>query len=198
NEFILSERGRKLRFENLASSGFDKENSDSEYIICGSWMKALEQVWLVRFAVDVPAYYAFRFKEFGPVWGGIASLVVGAVQASVDTSKLLDNKEIGIFEVFPPAGKVQDIKVNYKDTLRLVAYLNSDKDGKLTRIAGKIGEKTGVDLKESSTSIFGDVTVSVRLWFLPAVGVRNMESGPFGTVIKNGRCFITKGVEYGY
>ncbi|MCL5058286.1 MAG: pilus assembly protein TadG-related protein [Actinobacteria bacterium] len=199
NEFVLSERGGKLRFENLAANDFNTERADAEYIICGSWMKALEQVWLVRFTLDAPAYFVLRFKVFGPVWGTAAALAVGAVQASVDTLKLIKNEEIGIIEVFPPGGcRLQDIKVNYRDMLRLVALINSDREGKLTRTAGKIGERTGADLSGSSTAVFGDVTVSVRLWFLPAVGIGEMAAGPFDTVIRGGRCYITKNVEYSY
>ena len=199
NEFVLSERGGQPRFENLAANDFNSDRADAEYIICGSWMKALEQVWLVRFTLDAPAYFVLRFKVFGPVWGTAASLAVGAVQASVDTLKLIKNEEIGIIEVFPPGGcRLQDIKVGYRDMLRLVALINSDRDGKLARTAGIIGERTGADMSRSSTAVFGDVTVSVRLWFLPAVGIGEMTAGPFDTVIRGGRCYFTKNVEYSY
>lgn len=199
NEFVLSERNGKLRFDNLAANGFDTTAAEAEYIICGSWQSALRQIWLIRFTLDAPAYFVLRFKALGPVWGVVASLAVGAVQASVDTINLIDKKEVGLIEVFPPGScRLQEIKVNYRDMLRLAAFLESDSDGKLTRIARKIGEKTGADMNESSTAVFGDVTVSVRLWFLPAVGIREMANGPLGTVISGGRCYITKNVEYSY
>jgi hypothetical protein len=199
DEFVLSERGGKLRFDNLAANGFDTAGAEAEYIICGSWQKALQQVWLVRFSLDAPAYFVLRFKSLGPVWGTVASLAVGAVQASVDTMNLINNKEIGIIEVMPPEScKLQQVKVNYRDMLRLVALLNSDGDGKLTRIARQIGEKTGADMDSAATAVFGDVTVSMRLWFLPAVGMAEMANGPLDTVISGGRCYITKNVEYSY
>ncbi|MFZ5645876.1 MAG: pilus assembly protein TadG-related protein [Bacillota bacterium] len=198
NEFILGERGNKNRFDNLAANNFDTDNADSEYIICGSWIKALEQVWMVRFAMDVPAYFVLRFKTLGPVWGTVASLVVGAVQASVDTNNLLKNEEIGIAEVYPPDERLQKIKINYRDMLRIVALINSDKEGKLIRTSEKISQKAGADLSRAPTAAFGDVTVSIRLWFLPAVGIQNIKNGPFGTFISKGRCYITKDVLYSY
>ncbi|MGE5423373.1 MAG: TadE/TadG family type IV pilus assembly protein [Ignavibacteriales bacterium] len=206
NEFVLSKREDHLRFENLATSHFEKY--DQEYIICGSPQAALGEVWLIRFALDTPAYYIWVFQPAGPFYGLIASAVVGAIQATIDVVILTNPDNVALKKY---GGKVKLMNVmvktirpmpplpefDYKDHLRILALMNRG-DGKLERTAERIGANCGVDIHQATTAVYGNTTVSIRLWFLPLAGFRNMDNGPFGTKIKDGRCYITKEVQYAY
>jgi len=76
--------------------------------------------------------------------------------------------------------------------------LHSDEEGKLKRLMGVIRERDNIETREAFTLSDGSAIVSIKLWFLPLIGLKNAQNGPFQTEIRNGRCFINKYVEFGY
>ncbi len=195
------------RFTNFTT---DKETCEVERIIFGGDSKhaavasAMEQVFLWRFAFDTLGYFIFDPKAPPELLSRVIyAVVMGSLQGVVDTYRLFSGKEVGIIEVvgWPPENLKKAIpKLNYKDYLRLMLLLDGiSEDRKLTRMQNIVNARTGGGLSSGKgTAVSGSVTVSIRMWFLPLAGIRNLDPGPFGTRIIDGRCYITKNVEYGY
>ncbi|GAB4263361.1 pilus assembly protein TadG-related protein [Thermincola ferriacetica] len=180
-------------------------NSEAEYITFGGAYpraRAVGEIYLIRFGLDTMAYLCFsKVAPAEPVARFIYSVIMGVTHAGVDTLKLLLGQTVAIAEMYDPTyafgNPLHDIRTNYKEHLRLLLFINND-DNKLRRIQEIIRLRNNVDPKNLNTVLTGSAEVSIRLWFLPLAGIRNMEHGPFGTTVKDGRCYITKRVEYGY
>jgi len=124
---------------------------------------------------------------------------MGALEAARDTYKLaVDGESVPVASMSPDNPLEKIPPVNYRDHLRLFLLLHGDEKGKLARIAELIEKRSGVDTAGAFTLSNGYIEVSVKMWFLPLAGFKDLETGPFGTRVKNGRCYITKSVEFGY
>jgi hypothetical protein len=175
--------------------------TETEFVCYGEknpMVIAITDLYMTRFALDSMAYFAFSKLPPEPLQRTIYSLIMGALQAVVDTYKLVGAREAVPVAVMYPENPLANITVNYKDHLRLFLLLNSNEEGKLKRITHVITERGGVLPGDSKTWIKGRAETSIKMWFLPLAGIKNLSKGPFGTVIKNGRCYIAKEVEYGY
>lgn len=185
--------------------GSGSSRTEVEYVLYGNnpGPKAVAELYQARFALDTLAYFLFS-KPPAPadlLLRAAYSLVMGAVQASVDTYKLLSDggNTVAVAEMVPDNPlKRLDLNLNYKDHLRLFMAFHRDENGKLGRIAelinsgGLVGDSGGYTLMD------GNVSISIKLWFLPLAGLSNLNNGPFDTQFKNNRCYITKRVEFGY
>lgn len=85
----------------------------------------------------------------------------GAYRATQDMNKLLEGESISVLQ------KIQAIKINYKQLLRLFYLLHSRDGPMMARMQSLLELNTGRDLTKTVTSIQGKVDTSVRLWFLP-------------------------------
>lgn len=204
NEFIVGKRNDSLRFTSLASSGM--KEAEQETIICGSAPAALAEIWLIRFALDTPAYYVLVFKVAGPVYGPLAAAAAGAVQGLIDLTIMLNP------DMAPCQGKVRIVEVmipgassrippqptfDYRDHLRILALMH-DTDQKLQRIKDVIEARRGLKLDQAATAVYGQAKASFRLWFWPLAGLKGPAKGPFGTEIREGRCYLTVDAAYTY
>ncbi|MGE5372155.1 MAG: pilus assembly protein TadG-related protein [Solirubrobacterales bacterium] len=195
NEFIVGKRDQTQRFENLASS--ELKAADAETILFGSSREALVRIWAIRFALDCPAYYIFVFKALGPLYGGLASAGASVFQAGIDVLELLDGETIGLTEVIPDERNLLNrnvIGVDYSDCLRMAALVWDRDDGKMERMTTCIKERSGADVSQLSTAVDGTAVVSVKMWFLPLAGCRDLAWGPFGTRFLRGRCYLDERV----
>lgn len=178
--------------------------AEVEYVLYGTnpEMKVIRELYQTRFALDTLAYFLFS-RPPAPtdlLLRAAYSLVMGTVQAAVDTYKLLtdDANTVALAEMMPDNPlKKTDLNLNYQDHLRLFMALHQDESGKLRRMAELI-KRRQASAEEACTKLNGSVRASVRLWFLPMAGFATLESGPFGTEFKDGRCYITKRVEFAY
>lgn len=190
--------------EPKGSDSYGNKNTEVEYILYGGdkpKTTAMKKIWEIRFAFDSAAYFALsKNAPPHPIARAIVSLVAGSLQASIDTYELAKGQEVAIAEVFPPeTNPFKNISVSYKDHLRLLLLLNEkSKEQKLDSIMGVLQLRSGLTPTESKTVFEGKVGISVRLWFLPLSGIKNVKNGPFGSEIKNGRAYIYKEVQYGY
>lgn len=204
NEYALN------RFSYLTSPrgnvGPDKGNFEAEYILYGSdnpVQAAIGELYTIRFTLDTAAYFIFS-KPPAPaelLSRTVYSLIMGAVQASLDTYRLLadGNNTVAVAEMIPDNPLDQfDLNLSYKDHLRLFMLLHSDEAGKLSRILSLIQGGSKTDLTEICSLADGSAGLSIKMWFLPLTGIGDLRNGPFGTEIRNGRCYLTKGVEFGY
>lgn len=204
NEYLLTHCSH-ITGEHKGSPAYDKRNIESEYVLYGSHAleKAIAELYMTRFTLDTLGYLAFA-QPPAPVElisRSIYSLIMGAMQASVDTYKLLvdGSNTVNLIEMMPdnPMEKL-NLALTYKDHLRLFMLLHSDEQGKLKRLLEVIRQRNGVDVTKAFTLVNGRAQVSIRLWFLPLTGLNNTKNGPFNTEIRNGRCYILKDVEFGY
>jgi len=163
--------------------------------------EAAAKIYGVRFALDMLAYFAFSKIPEDPLLRTIYALAMAAIDAADDTKILRGGGSVLIAEMRPssanPLAKL-NIRLNYKDHLRLLLLLDQDENRKLTRIAELIEARSGIDPGQSYTQLGGQVNVSIPLWFLPLAGVQNLDQGPFDTRIREGRCYISKTVEFSY
>lgn len=174
--------------------------TEAEYICYGEnyIARAVSELYLTRFALDSAAYFAFASNLPDLVGRTVVSLVMGALQASIDTFKLIALSEPVPLASVSPNNPFEQVTLTYKDHLRLFLLLNSDEQGKLKRITQLIKIRSGAQPEKIPTLSSGTVTVSIRMWFLPLAGIKDLTKGPFGTTINNGRCYITKDVDFGY
>lgn len=202
NEYALTYFSN-LTSETKGGPEYPYRHTEAEYICYGGKnpkASAVAELYKTRFALDTAAYFAFSKAPADLIARTIYALIMGSLQASVDTCKMVISKEdVPIAAMVPdnPLEKL-NLTLNYRDHLRLLLLLNSDENGKLARIAELIKERSGSEPAKLFTLVNGDAEVSVKLWFLPLAGFGSMDSGPFGTRIVNGRCFIKKRVEFGY
>lgn len=193
------------RFTNLTTGSVNSEinpysGHEAEYICYGNngAVTAVAQLYFTRFALDTAAYFAFTKEPVELLQRMLYALVMGGLQAVADTYQLVaEKKAVPIGNMFSenPLG---DITLNYTDHLRLLFFLRQDEEGKLFRMTEIMVKKSGVDPKALFSGIYSDAAASIKLWFLPALGFGNMEKGPFGTTVRKGVCYITKGTSYTY
>ncbi len=199
NEYILT------YFSYLTSGAkgdvsYPYTKTEAEYICFGknAMSRALAELYVTRFTLDSIGYFAFSKGIPELTLRTIFSLVTGAIQASVDTVKLAAlNEPVPIVSV-QPDNPLENITLTYKDHLRLFLLLNSDEKTKLDRIKELIKLRISIEPRKIYTYTAGTATISIRMWFLPMIGLKDLEKGPFGTRVSNGRCYITKEVEFGY
>ncbi|MHB9094695.1 MAG: pilus assembly protein TadG-related protein [Eubacteriales bacterium] len=205
NEYALTHFSH-LTGDPKGDAGYDRRNTEVEYILYGGSNpkgRAVGELYATRFALDTLAYFIFS-KPPAPaelLSRTVYSLIMGALQASVDTYKLLaDGANTVVVAEMSPANPLEEfnLTLNYKDHLRLFMLLKSDEEGKLKRMVELISRRSNIDVAKAYTLSDGSVEVSLKMWFLPLAGFDNIGNGPFGTRIKDGRCYISKNVEFGY
>lgn len=203
NEYAL------VHFSNITqpigSESYKFYRSEAEYIAVGGAtprVTVFKNIYLMRTALDTLAYFCFSKFPADPLARGIYSLVMGALQGAVDCYHLALGDTVALAEMKGSmtgnANPLQQIQVTYQDHLRLVLTTKPDEAGKLQRIIEVIQARQNTPAKEYHTMLTGQVQVSIPLWFIPLGGVENLDWGPFGSKIKDGRCCITKEVEYSY
>lgn len=204
NEYLLTHCSF-ITGEPKGSSDYDKRRIESEYVLYGSRAleKAITELYMTRFSLDTLGYLVFS-KPPAPaelLSRSIYALIMGAMQASLDTYKLLvnGNNTVNVTEMIPdnPLENL-NLTLTYKDHLRLFMLLHSDEQGKLKRLMEVIKQRNSIETNNAFTLSDGSAKVSIKLWFLPLTGLNNTRNGPFDTEIRNGRCYITKNVEFGY
>lgn len=174
--------------------------TEAEYICFGkkAMSRTVSELYFTRFALDSAGYFAFTKGIPELTMRTIYSLGMGAIQASIDTVKMVAlNEPVPVVSV-QPDNPLQNVTLTYKDHLRLFLLLHSDEKTKLDRIKELIKARSSIESGDMYTNSAGAATISIRLWFLPITGLKNMEKGPFGSRVNNGRCYITKEVEFGY
>jgi hypothetical protein len=129
----------------------------------------------------------------------VYSVLMGAWEAARDTYRLTcDQASIPVASMSPGNPLEKLPPVNYRDHLRLFLLLHGDENGKLDRIARLVEARNTLDAGGLYTLADGYAEVSIGMWFFPLAGLDNLAHGPFGTSIRNGRCYISKSVEFGY
>lgn len=199
NEYVLT------YFSYMTSSPrgaiqYPYRKSEAEYICYGENYipRVVSELYLTRFALDSAAYFAFTPNSPELVGRTLVSLVMGALQASIDTFKLIALNQTVPLASISPNNPFEEVTLNYKDHLRLFFLLHSGEQAKLQRMIQIVKTRSGEQPENINTLSNGTATVSIKMWFLPLAGFKNLQHGPFGTRIVNGRCYISKDVEFGY
>lgn len=205
NEYALTHFSY-LTSDPKGEAGYQYKNTEVEYILYGDnpKPKAVAQLYTTRFALDSLAYFVLSPEPPELISKTVFSLFMGAIQASIDTYKLLvdGSYDVAVVEMYPPnLNPLNEVRLNYKDHLRLfllLAHGEENEKNKLNNILAILKNRSGIDSAKGYTLLDGNAEVSIRMWFLPMAGMKTLNSGPFGTKIVNGRCYITKSVEFGY
>ncbi len=208
NEYVLKYFSNSTK--PLNRNGYKFNNLETEYVLYATGpeaaprilkIKAAGELFAVRMALDTVAYYSFSPQAPSePTARLLCSAVMGSIQASLDVYKLLvSGKAVRVAEMLPESANriPKNFTLSYKDHLRL--FLLLDRGNKIDKIKDLIVMRYGKGkFGKSYTLINGSTTVSIKLWFLPLAGLGEIKNGPFGTMIHEGRCYITKDVELGY
>ncbi|PKM44969.1 MAG: hypothetical protein CVV03_07315 [Firmicutes bacterium HGW-Firmicutes-8] len=205
NEYALTHFSY-LTSDPKGGPGYNYKNTEVEYILYGDNPKsrAVAQLYATRFALDTLAYFIFSPEPPELISKTVFSLLRGAIQASVDTYKLLADGayDVAVVEMYPPnLNSLNEVRLNYKDHLRLfllLAHGEEKENNKLNNILSILNSRSGIDSSKGYTLLDGSAEISIKMWFLPLAGIRTLNSGPFETKIVDGRCYITKSVEFGY
>lgn len=200
NEYVLTYFS-SLTNGPKGNSGYRHSMSEAEYICYGGKLPeaaAVSELYFTRFALDSAAYFAFSKAPADLLVRTVYSMMMGALEAAADTYKLLVTGDTVPVASMSPGNPLENIPVDYREHLRLFLLLNGDEEGKLARISELIRKRSGVNTQKAYTMADAYLEVSIPMWFLPLAGVDSMKNGPFGTTIKDGRCYIVKRIEYEY
>jgi hypothetical protein len=178
-------------------------SQEAEYILYGSgscagnYGYAYGELFDLRLAVGtIEALMEPRNEALNlgsPLLVFLVALAEGAVKAQADMFKLLDGQPL------PLSSKIgQGLTLYYKDYLRLFMLLHGNEPAALARMQGLIQLNTGQDLREMPTYVQGQSSVSVRLWFMPALMQTLGRTGLTECRLEANRCVMAKTAHFSY
>lgn len=100
-------------------------------------------------------------------------------------------------------GKVElsdylQVKLTYRDHLRLFLLLHGRSEGRLSRMQAVITMNTGINMAQRATYLKGEVTLAMPLWFLPGVLKAIGETGILKGNVEGSRYYVSKRADYSY
>lgn len=194
NEYILNH----FKSHDFSKSGAEAgllENNQVEYITYGlhssgaNYAAAMTELFAFRFAINLLDAFSKPGTLAGPyAWAFALSTAI--IKTAEDMRTIQLGKPIRFF------GKLR-FQTSYRDYLRLFLFMH-DEGSKIPRTMAVIEHSTKSDLTKLPTYISGEVTASVKLWFLPSVtGLLGKTAVLKGTVVNN-RYYINEKVNYSY
>lgn len=169
---------KEKNFERSAPGGHKLKNQEGEYLLYGfdSCGANLTMAGTELFS----ARFLLRLTEFllDPNKSGLKStpwtLVLSAIayassQALSDVHKLLNPKQYPDGVVLMNLPVLKEIRLTYKDYLRLFMLIHGNETKMLARMQSLIHLNTGKDLSKQAAYLSGSAETSVKLWFLPGL-----------------------------
>ena len=90
------------------------------------------------------------------------------------------------------------VKLTYRDHLRLFLLLHGRSEGRLSRMQAVITMNTGINMAQRATYLKGEVTLAMPLWFLPGVLKAIGETGILKGNVEGSRYYVSKRADYSY
>ncbi|MGG6312824.1 hypothetical protein [Paenibacillus macerans] len=144
------------------------EHQEVEYILygfhhpAGNIAAAFGEIFTLRLAIRTMEGLIKNGAKGNPLLILASALLYGAQHALQDMIALTREGQIPLSDYF-------QVKLTYRDHLRLFLLLHGRSDNRLSRMLAVIGMNTGIDTSERMTYAKGNVTVAIPLWFLPGV-----------------------------
>ncbi|WP_040949230.1 hypothetical protein [Gorillibacterium massiliense] len=200
NEYALARFTNRLSTES-SFPGHALSGQEAEYILYGfgscaaNRTAAYSETFLLFFAVRIAEELADPKNEVLNVGSPLLVILVAAAEAAgeafLDTTRIMEGKEVPILR------KVQAIKINYKDCLRLFYLLHSNDKRMLSRMQALIELNSELDLTKETVYVQTRAETSVKLWFLPQIAASLGES-LMPAKLKTSRYTIAKTVVMSY
>jgi predicted nucleic acid-binding Zn-ribbon protein len=199
DEYVLT------RFNNRTSQpaeflGHTLSGQEAEYVLYGfgscaaNNSAAYGEVFLLFFSIRMMEELADPKNEALNAGSPLLVMLVAGAKAAgkayADTNNVIDGKEV------PLLRKVEAIKVNYKDLLRLFLLLHSNDKRTMARMQALIELNTGLDLSQETVYVQARAEASLRLWFVPRL--MKLGEGWLPGKVRNGRFYLTKSAVMDY
>lgn len=173
------------------------KGSEIEYITYGlpspgaNIGAAYGELFLVRLALrTLEGLTDTNIKALGhPLLVLIAAIAYGVVKALVDMKDFFQGKPVSIIGI----GALDNIKLVYKDYLRLFLLIHTAETKKLARLQALIQYNTQKDLSQYQTYVEGTAEFSVRLWFLPGIMKALNQTVQLNGHVQNNRYYYRSG-----
>ncbi len=90
------------------------------------------------------------------------------------------------------------VKLTYRDHLRLFLLLHGRSESRLSRMQAVITMNTGINMAQRATYLKGEVTLAMPLWFLPGVIKAMGKTGILKGNVEGNRYYVSKRADYTY
>jgi hypothetical protein len=196
DEYALSKFN--YRTLNLDSSATNRhlKNQEVEYILYGlgscsaNYAAAYSEMYVMLLAIRTMEALLKPQNEIlnvgSPLLVFLAAAAQGATEAFNDMSKLLKGEAIPILQ------KTPNLRMDYKDLLRIFLLLHHNEERMISRMQAVIELETGAELEKQATYIQGSAAISLRLWFIPKLMKSLNLMGVSNCKLTANRCEITK------
>lgn len=143
-------------------------NQEVEYILygfhnpVGNISSAYAEIFATRLAIRTMEGLVENSKLGNPLVILAAAILYGIEKSMEDMLQLAQKGTI-------PLSKYVPVQLTYRDHLRLFLLLHSNNQKKMSRMLALIRLNTGINPAERPTYASGEVTIAMRLWFLPGI-----------------------------
>ncbi|WP_270169247.1 DUF5702 domain-containing protein [Paenibacillus sp. SYP-B4298] len=172
-------------------------NQEMEYIVYGfhhpasNLAAAFSEIFAVRLAIRTMEGLIECRSMGHPLLVLAAAVVYGLEKAMEDMLMLVDQGST-------PLSKYASVRIRYEDYLRVFMLVHGSREAKLSRMMALIELKTGYRLIQMPTGISGEVTASVKLWFLPGIMKQLARTGLFEGKVVGRRYETSKTLGWSY
>ncbi|MUG68324.1 hypothetical protein GNP94_20305 [Paenibacillus campinasensis] len=172
-------------------------NQEVEYILygfhnpIGNISSAYAEIFATRLAIRTMEGLVVNSKLGNPLVVLAAAILYGIEKSIEDMLQLVQKGSI-------PLSKYVPVQLTYRDHLRLFLLLHSNNERKMSRMLALIRFNTGINPADRSTYASGEVTMAMRLWFLPGItNVLGTAIGDSGEVQGN-RYVFSRRADFSY
>ncbi|MNP05832.1 hypothetical protein D3C76_977930 [compost metagenome] len=175
----------------------DVQNQELEYIIygfhnpVGNVSAAYSEIFGVRLAIRTMEGLVKSSKLGNPLLILAAALLYGIEMAIVDMIQLCQKGSIELSAYLK-------VEMTYRDYLRLFLFIHSNNEKKMSRMLSLIRNNTGINPNERATYSSGEVTIGMKLWFLPGVMRMIGSTADNNDKVEGNRYYAIKKADFSY
>ena len=162
------EDGKEMR-------ALDTGGAELEYVLYGfndgklNIGAAFAEIFAMRLAIRTMEGFTEKSALGNPLAVVAAALLYGVQSALADMLQLIREGEVTLSKYVPA-------KLSYRDHLRLFLLAHGGGEGQLARMLALIRLHTGSDPAERKVYESAEITLGLKLWFLPGI-IKLMEGG---------------------
>jgi hypothetical protein len=196
DEYALTKFNYRTLSSNSSITNRQLKNQEIEYILYGlgscsaNYSAAYSEMYVMLLAIRTMEALLKPQNEVlhigSPLLVFLAAAAQGAMEALNDMSKLLKGEAIPILQ------KTPNLRIDYKDLLRIFLLLHHNEERIISRMQALIELETGAELEKKATYIQGSAAISLRLWFIPKFMQSLNVNGISKCKLKANRCEMTK------
>lgn len=172
-------------------------NQEAEYILygfhnpTGNIAAAYGEIFAMRLAIRTMEGLVKNQGKGHPLLILALALLYGIQHTVQDMISLTREGKVELSEYL-------QVKLTYRDHLRLFLLLHGRSESRLSRMQAVITMNTGINMAQRATYLKGEVTLAMPLWFLPGVLKAMGETGLLKGNVEGSRYYVSKRADYSY